>query len=387
MTTLLIIEGNTPDLPSAAAVFADVLMRIDSGVNTEIARPYVSALTLDQLFDADGVVFTGSGVAWSTDAPQCKPQRDAMAMVFGQKIPVWGSCNGMQLAAVVLGGAVGVSPNGLEVGVAKNTYRVGQHPMVQGRGDRWAVPCIHRDEVQRLPVGAILTAANDHSPIQAFAYAQNDVDFWGTQYHPELSTIQIADYLRNRDGIFADESHMIADLDAAEHDEGAAKNIGTTTDALAFANRTVELANWLAHVKNKAKLRAIKREYPNAVDFIFGDSPELSDRLNGLVLRGVKTATCGALRDYQAEVEPVPKPGEFAIATDWFGAPVALIKTRTVEIKKFCDVTWAFACLEGEDEEFQGWVAGHTAYFERNGGFDPQMELVCETFELVADLR
>jgi uncharacterized protein YhfF len=33
-----------------------------------------------------------------------------------------------------------------------------------------------------------------------------------------------------------------------------------------------------------------------------------------------------------------------------------------------------------------GWRAGHKDYFERNGGFSPDMELVCERFRLVETL-
>ena len=387
LTNLLIIEGNTPNLPPASAAFADVFARFDPFIQVTIAQPYVAPVELDDLTDIDGVIFTGAGVAWSTDAPEGQVQRDAMECVFAHKAPAWGSCNGMQLAATVLGGAVGGSPNGLEVGVARDTRRVGDHPMFAGRAEIWTTPCIHRDEVQRLPEGAILTATNDHSPIQGFAYAKDGVEFWGTQYHPELRTTHIADYLRDRNGIFTDKAAMIADLDAAETQEQAATRLGTTCAELAFENRTVELANWLSHVKNKAAIRSLQQIYPNAVDFIFGDSRGLSDRLNDLVLSEHKTATCGALRDYHAEGEALPRTGDFAIATDWDGRPVAVIKTKTANIMRFCDVSWDFAKLEGEDDVFEGWQNGHRAYFERNGGFDPHMELVCETFELVADLR
>lgn len=251
MTTLLIIEANTPDMPPAAAGFVDVFSALDARVEIKTHSPYVNTFTAVNFSEIDGVIFTGSGVAWSTDAPEGKPQRDAAEAVFQTGLPVWGSCNGMQLAATVLGGMVGASPNGLEVGVARNTRRVGDHPMFHGRADTWAVPCIHRDEVQRLPDGATLTATNDHSPIQAFAYAQNGVDFWGTQYHPELTITRIADYMRNGDGIFLDKARMIPDLDAAETNTAAAARIGTTPAALAFETRTLELANWLNHVKDR----------------------------------------------------------------------------------------------------------------------------------------
>lgn len=252
MTHLLIIEANTPDMPPATAGFVEAFARLDQTVTIAQHAPYTDPLSVDHLAGVDGVVFTGSGVAWSTDAAEAKPQRDAMELVFQHGLPSWGSCNGMQLATVVLGGVVGASPKGIEVGVAQNLARADtDHPMFAGRAATWETPCIHRDETQRLPIGAVLSATNDHSPVQAFAYEQNGVDFWGTQYHPELSTTRIADYMRNRDSIFQDHADMIADLDIAETNEQAAARLGTTPDMLAFDTRTLELANWLAHVKDR----------------------------------------------------------------------------------------------------------------------------------------
>ncbi len=43
------------------------------------------------------------------------------------------------------------------------------------------------------------------------------------------------------------------------------------------------------------------------------------------------------------------------------------------------------ALAEGEDEDLAGWRAGHRAYFERNGGFSPDMPLVWERFALIED--
>ena len=40
------------------------------------------------------------------------------------------------------------------------------------------------------------------------------------------------------------------------------------------------------------------------------------------------------------------------------------------------------ALAEGEGD-FDSWKQGHIAFFTRNGGFDPDMMLVCERFKLV----
>ncbi|WP_116132436.1 ASCH domain-containing protein [Tropicimonas sp. IMCC34043] len=126
--------------------------------------------------------------------------------------------------------------------------------------------------------------------------------------------------------------------------------------------------------------------YPGAESFTFGDSRALCDRLLALVRTGQKTATCGALRDYTEGGEALPEPGRRDIALDWDGRPALVIETVSVEIVRFCDVGADFALAEGEDDSLAGWQAGHQAYFTRNGGFDPAMDLVCERFRMVEDL-
>ena len=258
MTALLIIEANTPDMialgGAAARGFQKCLAVIDPDLDIRIAAPYVADIEPDSVDDIDGVIFTGSGVAWSADAAEAAPQRKAMETIFAKGIASWGSCNGLQLAAVVLGGSVHASPNGLEVGVARATRKTDAgkaHPALIGRPDTYSVPCIHRDEVKQLPKGALLLAENDHSPVQSFAYAQDGVDFWGAQYHPELESADIASYLKKPGTLFEKKAHIVEDLILAETDPNAAARIGTTLADLQPEMRTIELANWLVHVKDR----------------------------------------------------------------------------------------------------------------------------------------
>ena len=125
--------------------------------------------------------------------------------------------------------------------------------------------------------------------------------------------------------------------------------------------------------------------HPGAVTFTFGDSRALSDDLLARVRAGRKTATCGGLRDFEAG-EPMPVVGRRDIALDWDGKPALVIETIEVTIRRFCDVGEDFALAEGEDETLDGWRDGHHRYFERNGGWSEDMELVCERFRLVEDL-
>jgi uncharacterized protein YhfF len=114
----------------------------------------------------------------------------------------------------------------------------------------------------------------------------------------------------------------------------------------------------------------------------FGDSPALADDLLALVLAGRKTATCGAVQQYEAE--GMPKPGERSVVLDGAGVPACVIETTSVDIRRFDEVDAEFARDEGEgDLSYEFWRAAHEAYFRRTGDFSPDMQLVCERFRLV----
>lgn len=126
--------------------------------------------------------------------------------------------------------------------------------------------------------------------------------------------------------------------------------------------------------------------HASAISFSFGDSPELADELLALVLAGKKTATCGALRDYGVDGEPMPEIGRRDVVLDGAGRPAAIIETVELTRHRFDDVPEAFALAEGEGD-YAEWRAGHIAYFNRNGGWSPDLMLVCERFELVEVLE
>ncbi len=139
-------------------------------------------------------------------------------------------------------------------------------------------------------------------------------------------------------------------------------------------------------MEKSAEVGFLQERYPDAQTFKFGDNRKLCDELLALVRSGKKTATCGALRDFKSGVEAMPVAGRRDIALDWYDMPALVIETVEVAIQRYCDVTEEFALAEGENETLAGWQEDHRRYFERNGGFDPEMELVCERFRLVEDL-
>lgn len=121
------------------------------------------------------------------------------------------------------------------------------------------------------------------------------------------------------------------------------------------------------------------------VSFKFGDNEELCNELLSLVRSGKKTATCEALRKFGTDGEAMPVVGRRDVALNWDGTPALLIETLEVTQTRFCDVNESFALAEGENNDLEGWRRDHQEYFERTGGFDPKMMLVCERFRMVHD--
>ena len=254
MTRVVVVDSDPAEVnerkrrlygESTGEAYAAALTEIDPDCAVKIVCPY-DGDPLPDLDRVDGVAFTGSAVDWNTDDARAAPLADAMRATFAAGVPVFGSCNGMQLAASVLGGASQASPNGREDGLAKDirfTEAGLDHPMLAGRTDGYAVPCVHRDEVVQLPEGVTVLAGNDHSPVQAMEYARDGVRFWGVQYHPEYTLDFIGKRVLDWGRLHAD---IAEDLQIADQKAEAAERLGVRFADMQPEMRMTELRNWLA---------------------------------------------------------------------------------------------------------------------------------------------
>lgn len=121
----------------------------------------------------------------------------------------------------------------------------------------------------------------------------------------------------------------------------------------------------------------------------FGDNPALADELGSLVLSGVKSATCSAVWNYEAEGEPLPQVGTLWLVLDGRNEPMCVVETIEVTIRKYNEVDADFAHAEGEDDlSLESWRAGHKRFFTRTLAaigkeFSEDMPLVCERFHVI----
>lgn len=127
----------------------------------------------------------------------------------------------------------------------------------------------------------------------------------------------------------------------------------------------------------------LKRKYPGARAWAFGDSPEMADELADLVVKGIKTASCCSLASFNTD-DAAPGPGSYHIILNGQGAPVCVIRMVSLRLVRFSEVTETFARKEGEgDLSLAYWRTEHQAFFTREGVFAADMELVAEEFRVV----
>lgn len=121
----------------------------------------------------------------------------------------------------------------------------------------------------------------------------------------------------------------------------------------------------------------------------FGDNPELADELGALILRGVKTGTCSAVWEWEAEGNPIPEVGLISITLNGNGDPICILETTQITLRRFNEVDEDFARSEGEgDLTLRYWREAHTNFFSRvlskfGKEFSENMPLLCERFQVI----
>ncbi len=115
----------------------------------------------------------------------------------------------------------------------------------------------------------------------------------------------------------------------------------------------------------------------------------MADELGALISQGVKTGTCSALWEWEAEENPIPSSGLITIVLDGRGEPLCVVEATEITVRKYNEVDAEFARSEGEgDLSLDYWRAAHRSFFSRvlpkiGREFSEDMPLVCERFKLI----
>lgn len=269
---LLVIEGNSPRTIAehvavggtvASQGYAKLLRELMPGATVEACFPADPAAALPSgaaLEGYDGIAITGSGLHVYEAAPEVTRQIELVRAVLGSGTPLFGSCWGLQVITVAAGGSVRRNPKGREIGFGRAirlTEHGRKHPMYAGKANVFNAPTVHLDEVETVPPGTTVLAANAMSAVQSIELKTTDSAAWAVQYHPEYPLRELAAIVRRvgkgliAEGFFADERDVTGfaeDLDVLDRDPGCKRlswRYGVSSNVLDKALRTGELANWL----------------------------------------------------------------------------------------------------------------------------------------------
>ena len=217
--------------------------------------------------DFDGFLWTGSDLTvYHQDDPRVAGQIDFARTLMNNGAASFGSCWGVQMAAMVGGGQVEVNPNGREWGIARDISLNDagkQSIMLAGKPARFDAFIMHLDEVTRLPPATESLGGNTHTAIQAAVLEQGDAAFWGTQYHPEYNLYEMGRLIKARagalvaEGHFADEQAVVAyasdmkSLYANPDSKELRSRLGVGDDIIDPQIREIELRNWLTFIESR----------------------------------------------------------------------------------------------------------------------------------------
>ncbi|MBF9234842.1 type 1 glutamine amidotransferase [Microvirga alba] len=270
----LVIEGNTRNARQAhkaayglmpSESYAAVLGEIEADILCDLAFPADEGANLPDasgLESYDGIVLTGSHLNIYDATPDILRQIDLMRAIYASRTPSFGSCWGLQVAAVAAGGDVRKNPLGREIGFARRltpTETGRAHPLLSGRPASYDAPAIHLDLVTTTPADATVLSTNALSAVQAAEITMSGGTFWGVQYHPEFSLGELAVILARRTEMLVGEgfcrtpeeaASYIADLNTL-HAEPTRFDLawrhGLDEEVLLPERRTREIRNFLEH--------------------------------------------------------------------------------------------------------------------------------------------
>ncbi|HEY3911138.1 MAG TPA: type 1 glutamine amidotransferase [Stellaceae bacterium] len=253
-------------IPSNFSLFAAAAQLHHPGIRCTLlniadgeALPFGTALS-----DFDGVMIPGSPLHIYDPTPCVTRQIDFAQAAFSAGVPVWGSCWGLQLAIVALGGSVRRNPRGRELPIARaiTVTEAGRaHPLLASRPAVFDALCSHIDEIETLPPNSEVLAANELSAIQAIATETPwRGSFVGKQYHPEHTLAVSAALIEMRanelveEGFATERSEIVtvaADyraLDAEPTRRDLIWRYGIASEIMDPVRRTTEIGNWLRTV-------------------------------------------------------------------------------------------------------------------------------------------
>ncbi|UEM20871.1 gamma-glutamyl-gamma-aminobutyrate hydrolase family protein [Skermanella mucosa] len=275
---LLIVASETPDQAEARRqsvgaasheTYASTVRSLAEDASIDFASCVDGSRTpsIPEFRRYDGIFFAGSPIQMHEDTGESRSAARFAADVFESGTAAFGSCAGLQIAAVAAGGTCKPRESMMEAGFARGitaTEAGRDHPLLQGRPIVWDAPAMHFSVIDTMPEGGVVLARTKSTPIEAAEIRSQNGIFWGVQYHPELTIAEIAASLRRQtDDLIAQDmardrvaieyyAALLDDLHCDATRRDIAWRIGIDDEIIDEKKRTSELRSFLRLLERRA---------------------------------------------------------------------------------------------------------------------------------------
>ena len=245
-------------------LYADMLLQHLPDASYDVLLPSDAGSELPTgtgIDNYDGMLWTGCNLTiYHLDDERVTRQIELARQMYKKGVPSFGSCWGIQMAAVAAGGEVKANPLGREMCLARKIWVTDEgraHPLMAGKPEVFDGFISHLDEVTQLPPGGRLLACGDFTHVQALAVTHEKGTFWATQYHPEYNLHEMARLIVAREpklvpeGFYRDHDELVTHVDRMEalaadpSRKDLRFQLAVDDDVLSDEIRQREFVNWL----------------------------------------------------------------------------------------------------------------------------------------------
>ena len=258
---VLIVEGNTNEeninFDAAGCVpqsenFKIHVKRIDPNCQIDIVAPADDesiAAIISSLKKYNGIILTGSTLRVNDSSSEIKKHIQFAKKCFENEQKIFAACWGLQITVTAAGGKCRVSPSGAHIGIAQDielTEEGKKHSLYLSKLHKFTAPAFNHDEVEVPPVNSVLLASDKINKFMALQFNVGKSEIWGLQYHPEIPYDYMIKLIKHRSKglidkkVFGDINEVNSHIRVIEKAEIELKD----------DIRTLELKNWLNHIKN-----------------------------------------------------------------------------------------------------------------------------------------
>jgi len=257
---ILIVEGNTNEeninFDAAGCIsqsdnFKLHVKKIEPNCEIDIVAPGDDESIykiISSLKKYNGIILTGSTLRINDNSNEIKKHIQFVKKCFENEQKIFAACWGLQIAVTAAGGKCRTSPKGAHIGIAKDielTDEGKKHSLYSSKLHKFSTPAFNHDEVVVPPVNSVLLASNKINKFMSLQFNVGISEIWGLQYHPEISYDYMIKLIKHRSKNLIDKKVFKDIKEVNSHIAAIEKAKIELKDEI----RTLELKNWLKHIK------------------------------------------------------------------------------------------------------------------------------------------